>query len=55
MIRRLERNVGKLLFPRSESWQRKQKVRVIVAVLLIEAVIAVVVVALVVMSNSKWK
>jgi hypothetical protein len=36
----LERNLGKLLFPRSERWQQRRKMRIVFAVLLVELVAA---------------
>ena len=55
MIRFCERNLGRLLFPRSEPWKRHQKVRVVLLVLLIEILIAGAVVGIAMLNDAKWK
>jgi hypothetical protein len=55
MIRRVERNLGKLLFPHSQSWKQQQKVRVIFAILLLELAIAGVIVGLALLNGLKLK
>jgi hypothetical protein len=41
----IERNLGKLLFPRSERWERKRKLRVVLVILLVELVLAGIILA----------
>jgi hypothetical protein len=36
MIRRFEKRLGKLLFPRSERWRQQQKVRVVLVISLVQ-------------------
>ena len=55
MIHYLERNLGKLLFPRSQRWKRRQRARAILLVLLIEFIIAGVIVGIAFLSGVKWK
>jgi hypothetical protein len=55
MIRFCEKNLGKLLFPRSDPWKRQQKIRVVLVVLLIELLMAGAIVGLAMLNNSKWK
>jgi hypothetical protein len=53
MIHNLERKLGKLLFPRSEHWKRRQKVRILFAIFLVEIVIGGVVLLLLLQKNSR--
>jgi hypothetical protein len=55
MIHFCEKNLGKLLFPRSEPWRRQQKMRVVFLILLLELFIAVVVVGIAMLSDMTWK
>ena len=55
MIRFVERNLGKLLFPHSEPWKRHQKMRIVLVVLLIEIAIAGAIVCVAILNNVKWK
>jgi hypothetical protein len=55
MIQYLERNLGKLLFPHSQRWKRRQKARTILLVVLIELIIAGMVVGIAFLSGVKWK
>lgn len=38
MIQRVEKKLGKLLFPRSERWRQQQKARVFLVIMLIQVV-----------------
>ena len=55
MIHYLERNLGKLLFPRSQRWKRRQRARTILVVVMIELVLAGVIVGIAWLSEARWK
>jgi hypothetical protein len=54
MIQRIEKKLGKLLFPRSERWKQQQRARVFLVITLIQ-IVAVGVLVYIFHRGDRWQ
>ena len=53
VFHKVEKNLGKFLFPHSERWQREKKIRTFLWILVVELGITAVIVLLIFSRNSR--
>jgi len=55
MIRRFERTLAKILFPRSERWRQDRNIRTLLASVIVGLVVAGVVGFVIFQKEARWK